>query len=65
MAPHDDTTKVHLEYIREAVDGINARLDALNGRTRKIETVSAVHSWAIGLSGVGALAAFGWLLSKF
>ena len=55
---------VHIEYIRKGVDGINARLDALNGRTRKVESLSAVHSWALGLGGAASLAMFVWLLSK-
>lgn len=29
---------VHIQYIREAVDGINTRLDNLNGRTRTNES---------------------------
>lgn len=33
---------IHLEYLREGVDGINARLDALNGRTRQTEMDIAV-----------------------
>lgn len=33
---------VHLEYLRDGVDGINARLDALNGRTRRTEQDIAV-----------------------
>jgi hypothetical protein len=44
--------------------GINLRLDQLNGRTRKVENVTAVHSWAIGLMGAGYLALFAWLLTK-
>ena len=56
--------KVHLEYIKGGVDGINERLDALNGRTRKVENLVAVHSWAIGLGGMAAAALFVWVLSK-
>lgn len=37
-----DEIRVHLEYIRDGIDGINERLDALNGRTRKTETAIAV-----------------------
>ena len=33
---------VHLTYIRGTVDGINTRLDALNGRTRATEQAVAV-----------------------
>lgn len=37
----------HLEYIRDGIDGINARLDALNGRTRKVEQdVAVLHDRA-------------------
>ena len=32
----------HLEYIRKAVDGINTRLDTINGRVQKAETKLAV-----------------------
>ena len=38
---------VHLEYLRAAVDGVNERLDILNGRTRKLETdVAILHDRA-------------------
>lgn len=33
---------IHLEYLRDGVDGINARLDAQNGRIRTAETDIAV-----------------------
>lgn len=33
---------IHLEYIRDAVDGVNARLDAQNGRIRTAETKIAI-----------------------
>lgn len=38
----DDPIIIHLEYLREGVDGINARLDGLNGRTRQNEQDIAV-----------------------
>ena len=44
--------------------GVHSRLDALNGRTRKVENLAAVHSWAIGLMGAGYLALFAWLLTR-
>lgn len=38
---------VHLEYLRGGIDGINERLDALNGRTRKVEQdVAVLHDRA-------------------
>lgn len=37
-----DELLIHIAYIREGVDGINERLDNLNGRTRKNETDIAV-----------------------
>lgn len=37
-----DSITVHLEYLRDGVDGINSRLDTLNGRTRLLETDLAV-----------------------
>lgn len=56
--------EVHLEYIKAGVDRINARLDALNGRTRKVEAAVAVHAWAIGVGGTLSLALFVWILSR-
>lgn len=64
MGGEKSSVEIHLEYIKDGVDGINARLDALNGRTRKIESTSAVHSWALSLGGAACLALFAWLLSK-
>ena len=64
----DQTTQivlVHLEYIREQVDGINGRLDGLNGRTRRNEQDIAVlhdraaegrtagRNWGLTAGGVG------------
>lgn len=66
---------VHIRYIRESVDGINVRLDTLNGRTRKVETDMAVMhdrmdrsrvdstKWG-GVAGAiiaGGIAAWTWL----
>lgn len=42
MDHNDDGILVHLQYIRAAVDGVNGRLDALNGRTRTVENKVAV-----------------------
>jgi hypothetical protein len=50
--------------LKDGFGGINTRLDALNGRTRKVENLAAVHSWAIGLMGAGYLALFAWILTK-
>lgn len=50
--------------LKDGFGGINARLDSLNGRTRKVESLAAVHSWAIGLMGAGYLALFAWILTK-
>jgi hypothetical protein len=55
---------VHLEYIRKAQDETNAHLKTLNGRTRKLEAASAVHSWALGIAGTVGLAALGTYLAK-
>lgn len=41
MAEHDDIL-IHIKYIREAVDGVNGRLDVLNSRTRKVENKVSV-----------------------
>lgn len=38
----DDPILIHLEYIKDRVDEINARLDQINGRTRTNETDIAV-----------------------
>ena len=38
----DDPVLVHLCYLREAVDGVNARLDIQNDRIRLTETDLAV-----------------------
>ena len=40
MEPGEITT--HLQYIRQAVDGVNARLDKLNGRVQTAETKVAI-----------------------
>lgn len=56
--------KIHVEYIRDICDRIDGRLDTLNGRTRKVESMTAVHSGAIALIGAAALALFVWVLSK-
>lgn len=37
-----DPVLVHLSYIKDAVDGVNARLDILNGRQRTAEQDIAV-----------------------
>ena len=70
---------VHLEYLKDGVDGINSRLDAQNGRIRTTETEIAVlkdrsegqrktsGAWGAGGGFVGGLlAAFvqGWLSGK-
>lgn len=42
MTDNEQSVLVHLEYIREAVDGVNERLDAQNGRLREAEQDIAV-----------------------
>lgn len=42
LSEPDTSTVVHLLYIRAAVDGVNKRLDDLNGRTRENEEDIAV-----------------------
>lgn len=37
-----DEILIHLQYLREGVDGINERLDAQNGRIRTLENDMAV-----------------------
>jgi len=37
MADHQDPVLIHLEYLREGVDGITRRLDEQNGRLRNAE----------------------------
>lgn len=54
----------HIGLVREDVQGVHVRLDALNGRTRSAENTIAVLKWAVGLIGVASLAIFGVLLSK-
>lgn len=61
---------IHVEYIREGIDGVHARLDALNGRTRTNETDIAVLKdrsadarKAGGLWGAGAGAFVGGVLA--
>lgn len=49
---------VHLEYLREGMDGVNARLDVQNGRVRTAERAIAVLQWAMALIGSGTLAVF-------
>ncbi len=44
--------------------GVHTRLDQLNGRTRKVENLTSVHSWALGIMGAGYLALGAWILSK-
>jgi hypothetical protein len=47
MADKSGEILTHIEYIRDGIDGINARLDALNGRTRKVEQdVAVLHDRA-------------------
>ena len=47
MADKTGEIFTHLEYIRDGIDGINERLDALNGRTRKVEQdVAVLHDRA-------------------
>lgn len=41
---HDEAVLVELRYLRAGVDGINARLDVLNGRVRLAEKDIAVLS---------------------
>ena len=60
-----ETILVHLEYIRASVDGVNIRLDALNGRTRANEQAiavlddraddsrSAARKWGLTAGGIG------------
>jgi hypothetical protein len=55
----------HVGYLREDIAGVHDRLDTLNGRTRKVESLTAVHSWAIGLMGFIGSAVLVWALSKF
>jgi hypothetical protein len=50
--------------LKDGFQSINARLDTLDQRQRKVEGLTAVHSWAIGLGGVGGASFIAWLLSK-
>lgn len=40
--PKTESVLVHLEYIRAGIDGLNERMDTLNGRTRSSEQKIAV-----------------------
>jgi len=42
--------------LKDGFFGLNNRLDLLNGRTRKVETLAAIHSWAIAIIGAVGLA---------
>lgn len=42
MTEPGDSILTHLEYIRAAVDAVNARLDIINGRVRTTEIDIAV-----------------------
>jgi hypothetical protein len=61
---HKDGVLVHLLYLREGQDQMNAHLKQLNGRTRKVERLTAVHSWAISLIGAVSLTALGVVLAR-
>jgi hypothetical protein len=50
--------------LKDGFSSINARLDSLDLRQRKLEERTSVHSWAIGLVGTAGLALFAWLLSR-
>lgn len=70
MTPHnDDVLLTHLEYIREGIDQVNARLDAQNGRIRKVETgivvleTRADEGKSSGRNWGGAAGALGGFLS--
>lgn len=50
------------EAVMKGIDGIHARLDALNGRTRKAETAIAILQWGYGLGAVAMMAVFGYFM---
>ena len=49
--------------LKDGFFGLNNRLDLLNGRTRKVETLAAIHSWAIALIGAVGLAILGGMVA--
>ena len=49
--------------LKDGFFGLNNRLDLLNGRTRKVETLAAIHSWAIALIGAVGLALLGGMVA--
>jgi len=49
--------------LKDGFFGLNNRLDLLNGRTRKVETLAAIHSWAIGIIGAVGLALLGGMVA--
>lgn len=56
----DDKTEqifVHLEYIKDAIDGVNDRLDGQSDRIRETEKAVVVLQWALGLLGAVSVVA--------
>ena len=49
--------------LKDGFVGLNNRLDLLNGRTRKVETLTAIHSWAITIIGAVGLAVLGGVVA--
>lgn len=55
MADKTDQIIVHLEYLKEGIDGVHKRLDLLNGRTRQVEQdVAVLHDRADQASAASA-----------